>query len=72
MIMPIPEQNAAWLSSTLLQQSPLAIAVMDRQCSIIVANDNFTRDFGPWLNRKCYQVYKKTDVPSHKCDALLF
>lgn len=48
---------------------PFNVAVIDRDFNIVVANDNFREYFGEWQGRKCYQVYKKLDVPCPQCNS---
>jgi len=49
------------------QQAPFNVAIIDRDYNIIEANDNFTRYFGNWHNRKCFSVYKKQERPCSVC-----
>jgi len=52
---------------TLFQQVPFNVAVIDRDHNVVNANDNFTKRFGDWRGKKCYNVYKKLNQPCDEC-----
>ncbi len=62
-----PKLLANWLKDHLFDAVPMAIAVIDPQFNLVYANDAFERMFGPWQNRKCYQVYKGRNEMCHRC-----
>ncbi|MBN1656554.1 MAG: PAS domain-containing protein [Deltaproteobacteria bacterium] len=59
------------LMSSLFRNSPLNIAVVDRDYNIVEANNNFRIYFGSWENKKCYKVYKSESAPCDDCKAML-
>ncbi|MFC1586456.1 PAS domain-containing protein, partial [Fibrobacterota bacterium] len=62
-------ESQTWLFSALFHQSPLNIAVVDREYNILEANSKFKEYFGEWKNKKCYQVYKSGTSPCPDCKA---
>ncbi|MFC1520991.1 ATP-binding protein [Elusimicrobiota bacterium] len=54
------------LHEKLFGQAPLGIAVVDRKYNVVEANKEFTKTYGSWRNRKCYEVYKGK---RHHCQA---
>jgi PAS domain S-box-containing protein len=48
----------------------MAVAVIDKQMNVVRANEAFTRRFGVWKGRRCYDVYKDRSTPCESCRAL--
>lgn len=42
---------------------PVPAAVLNKDLTFIYANKSFKRTFGPWADRKCWEVYHKTLEP---------
>lgn len=66
--MPTTELNQ-WISEKLFDAAPIAIATIDRDFNIALANAAFEAKFGVWRGRKCYQVYKDRDALCPRCTA---
>ena len=49
---------------------PVPIAIINRELTFIYANKSFKRAFGPWLGRKCWEVYHKTLEPCKQRNCL--
>jgi len=47
-----------WIREELFDEVPIGIAVIDRDFNVIRANSAFSKMFGNWKKRKCYDVYK--------------
>ena len=58
-----------WLGHELFDVAPIAIATIDREFNIVLANPVFERIFGPWRHRKCYDVYKDRASICPQCHA---
>ncbi len=63
-------KKAAWIRDALLSQLPLSIAVMDRNFTVVEANEAFRNTYGDWHGRKCYWLreHRKTRCP--RCAAV--
>lgn len=59
-----------WIRNHLFDEVPIAISVIGPDFSIVEANRQFRRMYGPWRGRRCYQVYKRRDSPCEQCPAL--
>ncbi len=53
------------------ERVPSYISVIKRDFTIVKANDNLSDTFGECVEKKCYQAYKKRDVPCEDCPAAL-
>ncbi|MFH2009505.1 MAG: ATP-binding protein [bacterium] len=53
-----PPELHNWVSQELFAAAPIAIATIDRDFNVVMANPAFERIFGSWQGRKCYEVYK--------------
>jgi len=53
------------------ERVPNYISVIDRDFTIVRANDNLRDTFGECNNRKCYEVYKKKHRACENCPAAL-
>lgn len=60
-----------WVRRELFRQIPFNAAIIDREFNIVDANPSFTKYFGRWKNKKCYEAYKKANRPCAHCNALL-
>ena len=60
-----------WLHNELFERVPSNIAIIDRQYRIIEANRNYTREFGEWNKKPCYEVYRGRKSPCSSCKAEL-
>jgi PAS domain S-box-containing protein len=49
---------------------PFNVAVIDRDYNILTANKNFYDYFGEWKKKKCFQAYKKQDMPCADCKVM--
>lgn len=58
-----------WTRTQLWDQVPISISVIDREFNIVEANANFTRNYGPWQGRPCYEVYKQKSERCEHCAA---
>jgi PAS domain S-box-containing protein len=59
---------AKWLEKNFFDALPTAVAVIDSDFNIVMANRSFEGNFGSWQNRKCYQVYgPNTDIKCPHC-----
>lgn len=66
----IPEHELKqWFHTEILNQIPLNIAVIDKDFNIVEANENFLRTFGPWRNKRCFEVYKGKKEVCSSCEA---
>ena len=59
-----------WIHQELFRQIPFNASVIDREFNIVMANQSFSRYFGDWKSKKCYEVYKKASRPCAHCNAL--
>jgi signal transduction histidine kinase len=59
-----------WLHTNLFDEVPIAISVISRDFRIVEANRPFSRAYGAWNNRPCYQVYKGRDTCCADCAAV--
>jgi PAS domain S-box-containing protein len=60
-----------WLRNELFERAPTNIAIIDQEFRIVEANGKFSREFGQWQNRLCYEVFKDRDEPCANCQAKL-
>jgi PAS domain S-box-containing protein len=58
-----------WISEELFDHVPLAICVVDPQFRIVEANERFTKLYGEWRGRFCYDVYKDRKQRCDRCGA---
>lgn len=58
-----------WIRGQLFDAVPMAVAVIDQQMNVVHANEAFSRLFGPWEGRRCYDVYKDRSSPCKHCGA---
>ncbi len=63
----VPRRLTDAIYKTLFDEVPFSIAVIDRKYNVVEANDKFTRRFGDWRGKKCYNVYKKLHRPCDDC-----
>jgi PAS domain S-box-containing protein len=49
---------------------PFNVAVIDKEYNILTANKNFYDYFGEWKKKKCFQAYKKQDMPCADCKVM--
>jgi len=63
----LPANIENWIQNNLFDAVPMAMAVIDRDFTIIHANKTFEQMFGIWRNRKCYSVYKTRDTVCTTC-----
>lgn len=61
------QQLKNWIEKKLFHAAPLFIAALDKELNIVYANDAYTRKFGDWQGKKCFDVYKKRDVICEDC-----
>lgn len=59
----------AWIQSHLFEQVPQALAVLDREYRLVMANRRLTRAFGDWTGRRCYDVFKGRVSRCEGCQA---
>ena len=59
-----------WIRNQLFDEVPIAISVIGPDFSILRANRQFRRMYGPWRGRRCYQVYKQRSTPCEWCAAV--
>ena len=59
----------AWISEELFEHVPVAICVIDPSFRIVEANESFSRWYGEWNGRACYEVYKDRDERCASCGA---
>lgn len=62
--------DVLWPQREVLEQLPFNVAVIDRDLNVVDANQGFLERFGEWRGRKCYEVYKKSDRPCQRCNAV--
>ncbi len=67
MLMRPPKELDDWLKHHLFDTVPMAIAVIDQAFNLVYANKAFEQMFGPWQDRKCYEVYKGRDSMCPQC-----
>ena len=60
-----------WLKTQLLEQVPMCIAAIDRDYTIVEANQHFKERFGEWEGQKCYQAQKGFSASCPDCAATL-
>ena len=58
-----------WIRQELWDQVPVAISVIDRDFRVVEANERFSRIYGEWRGRRCYQVYKGRTERCAECGA---
>jgi PAS domain S-box-containing protein len=58
-----------WTRTQLWDQVPISISVIDRGFNIVEANASFTKNYGPWQGRPCYEVYKQKSKRCEHCAA---
>ncbi|MBW2277465.1 MAG: PAS domain-containing protein, partial [Deltaproteobacteria bacterium] len=66
----MPSEVRNWNGRQLFDHVPVSIAVIDRQCGIVVANDRFQQVFGKPAGRRCYEAYKRVDAVCEGCMAM--
>lgn len=59
-----------WLRTSLFNEVPMSICVIDRNFRIVEANEGFRRSYGPWKGKPCYEVYKGRREPCESCAAV--
>ncbi len=59
------------LKDRLFDIVPFAVAVIDDDFNLVIANPYFEDHFGDWRGRKCHQVYKSLENPCPQCQAKL-
>jgi len=59
----------AWIQSHLFEQVPQALAVLDREYRVVMANQRLTGAFGDWAGRRCYDVFKRRVSRCEGCQA---
>jgi PAS domain S-box-containing protein len=64
-----PEEIRSWIEERLFTSVPVAIAVIDREYNVVLANQQFEDVFGEWRNRPCWQVYKGRPGRCSDCPA---
>jgi len=67
--MSLTKKVDAWIQENLFNAVPIAIAVMDKDFNVVMANLAFEQMFGEWHSRKCYSVYKDSDTVCSDCKA---
>ena len=65
-----PAVKALWSRADLLERLPFNVAIIDRDYNIVEANTHFADYFGPWQDKKCYEVYKKRSQPCENCQTM--
>ncbi len=65
-----PGRRVEWPRMALFNQIPMDIAVIDREFTIIEANRQFERTYGPWKGKKCYELYHNRKKRCVDCDAV--
>jgi PAS domain S-box-containing protein len=65
----ISQQIKRWIRTELFDQVPVSISVIDRDYSIVEANQTFADTFGAWQERKCFSVYKNRTERCEQCAA---
>jgi PAS domain S-box-containing protein len=58
-----------WVRTSLWDQVPVAISVIDREFQVIEANRCFSEAYGPWEKEPCYAVYKGRTERCEQCAA---
>ena len=53
--------------ANLFDMIPMTVSVIDTDFNIVYANNIFSQTFGPWENKKCYEVYKNSDSVCMDC-----
>jgi len=66
-----PSELKDWEREQLFDAIPMSIAAIDHDFNIVHANLAFERMFGPWRNRKCFDVYKNRDSLCPTCTSSL-
>ncbi len=64
-----PKEIHRSLNRQLFECTPVHIAIIDRNYSVIHANNLFSSKFGEADGRPCYEVYKRRDKPCENCQA---
>ena len=59
-----------WIRTELWDQVPVSICVIDNHHNIVDANSTFSKNYGVWNNRLCYEVYKGGTEPCKHCAAV--
>ncbi|MFH1723725.1 MAG: ATP-binding protein [Elusimicrobiota bacterium] len=65
-----PKEIESWLRSSLFNEVPVSICVIDRGFRIIEANRRFREEYGPWKDRACHEVCKGLEEPCERCGAV--
>lgn len=58
-----------WLHAELFEHMPSSIAIIDREYHIVDANKSFSKEFGQWKGKYCYEVYRGRQSPCLSCKA---
>jgi histidine kinase len=58
-----------WLHGELFERVPSNVAIIDRKYHIIDANVNFSKEFGQWSGKYCYEIFKNRQSPCLSCKA---
>jgi len=56
-----------WVREHLFDRAPIAIAVLDGEHRIRLANEAFTTLFGPWEGKTCHDLLKGNQGPCERC-----
>ncbi len=65
----ISERIRNWIRTEMFDQVPVSICVIDRDYTIVEANQTFSETFGAWHDRKCFSVYKNRTERCERCGA---
>ncbi len=60
-----------WLHTELFERVPTNIAIIDKDFTIVEANQHFADTFGEWRGRRCYEVYKGRENRCESCVAAM-
>lgn len=66
----LPANIEEWLSSKILHEMPLNIAIIEPDHTVVYGNEQFKNRFGDWNGRKCYEVIQKEPAPCSGCEAM--
>jgi len=59
-----------WVHPGLFDTIPMAASVIDQDYNLVYANPSFESMFGPWDNRKCFNVYKNRTSVCPRCNCI--
>ncbi len=63
-----PDQELKnWIEKDFFNAAPVFIAALDKNLNIIHANKAYEDRFGPWQEKKCFEVYKKQNTICEDC-----